>query len=1243
MDSIADSMYMHLTWKRLGRWAFTSGSHDANIALEDTSDSIKDKYSYWIVMLTSVTALLLEGVAPDFFTTPKNSPNERQPSVITTSLVTFKQKGGLDVVKDILRTFWTELKGLPDISEMEKSSSDDQQRMAHSYGGIKIILSLFAHLVSNKSVVESAQSSALHNRSIADFARPDYFNVHQLLVELRHSILPVAEEMWEAPEIEKASCSVVKSVVEILALVLKADGEIGAFTKRDVERKPGLKNTLSWNVMMPRQDQIRQLTEMGFSHQLATDALIRYDNVEEAAHWLSSQSEGGMGAAVGAAAGAAAGAGAITPMRPPGSQLRHPLEYGDDDENEEDNEDDDGTDIDVDAAREAEQPRDQPEQPSDQAEPPVTAIDVPSDTSNAPVVPSAAATSLLAEVNATSGEDTEMAMSVDDAPSGIVPISVGSTLPEGAPATPPAQDKGKGKEVEKPEESKVEVLTVEGLEALRTRVRDSIIDRSLDVLQVHSEITFDLADLIKCAFHGASAETRKDVASTIVQSLMSFQMDEDFRPKAKTIASTAHLLGLILQDRNFYEACMEDLTEQLSVLIGFIKIYPGEPAPWIANILLVVEKLLTENAQPRRVKFVPPGEVGSPDIIAEVTGFTVSDEDQEALFDAVIGIVPDVQKDDLLPLSVARVLVFLTRQRKLAIKMMENANLQKVFHMLRRQAGNRNDRLQTSIMLILRHVIEDDETLKTIMRSEIRAQFAIKPNRPMETNQFLKTHAHLVIRNPDIFVEVVNEMCKLTRYDPNLRNQHLALKSSEQLTLMPAQEDGKSQDGANPPEASSSGQQNERGNNETKTEDKELPVKPTVVTEFKAPGVDRPDGVIHFLLSELFACKDMQDPLPPPPESKEDSKVGEQSSGSPADVTMEDAEVAAKAESDSGSGVNVKQEKAEYKAEQHPTFLYRCFLLQSLTELLSCYNRCKVEFINFSRKANPRDPITPSKPRSAIFGYLLHDLIPIESLNVNEEIPSKKKAVVSQWAILTLVSLATQTGEVPSTDDEPDLLFVRKFVLETALKAFKDAAASTEALDTKYAKMISLSDLFSRILSVRSSGPMPAVVNPQEKSQLQIAKIMLEKNFISALTSALADVDLNFPSSRRVIKYMLKPLKLLSKMAVEMPDTSSLVTPGAMDDDEISTASSVSEDTDSLREVTPDLYRNSTLGMFEGGEMGDDDADSYDEDDEDEEMYDDEMDYEEEMDADENESELSDEGEPNTGELDVSCLSRNRI
>ncbi len=112
------------------------------------------------------------------------------------------------------------------------------------------------------------------------------------------------------------------------------------------------------------------------------------------------------------------------------------------------------------------------------------------------------------------------------------------------------------------------------------------------------------------------------------------------------------------------------------------------------------------------------------------------------------------------------------------------------------------------------------------------------------------------------------------------------------------------------------------------------------------------------------------------------------------------------------------------------------------------------------------------KPRSSVVNYLLSDLIPIGTLDHAETTALRKKMTTSSWADSLLTALLSKTGEQlvdrdrdpTMPNDEPDLLFVRKFVLENILKAYKDASTSSEPLDIKSALMLSLADLMNHIM-----------------------------------------------------------------------------------------------------------------------------------------------------------------------------------
>ncbi|KAL8688982.1 MAG: hypothetical protein Q9218_005238 [Villophora microphyllina] len=1258
-------------------------------APRDTS-SAKDRYSYWIVILTSISQLLIEGKIESLpqaqccshAVGPADHPS---PQCLTLVLQAFKNAGGLDEVKGLLGIFSDEVKALSN-PEKNIDMTDAAARLATAYGGIKIILNLYTQISAAKTVIESPQTVALQTTE-RDRGQAHYFLSPQFLVELRMAVLPVVRSIWDSDFVDNASSSIVKCLVEILRICLESNEEQGAHKRGDriPVRAKHIHRPFSLN-----EERFNMVKDQGFDPELAHEALYRcYNGQHPAIEYCRarqnklqdrlitrypipehdqeprkdpppSDTQGEPSEAVSTQQGPSdatdvQGESSEAPLSQTDSQAT--ISESGRAENPADNDD----------PSQEPQANPDPEPSSDAAgQTAVTQIENGVDSSSAPA-PDLDTPELLGQrIAALRGVTTDL-LNLSDRFSDIVggdlmsaqadPNS-GRVAPSVSEATLITAAKGN-------------VITVNDLDDERSAIRENLIQRTLDVLNVHSDVTFELSDLISAAALKApdSLSMRRDIGMTLVQSLISLQLDDDFRPEGKKIAAYANLLGLVLQDDEFYRATLDELRSNFVQLLSFVKIFPDQKAeetsPWIGQVLLVIERVLSEDAQPTKIQWTPPSseEATKETPIATLEDSVLSLDDKTSLFNALIDILPRIGKDESLALSVVRTLVVVTRNRSIADQLAEKKNIQRLFVMVKQLAGSISERLQSSFMLILRHIVEDDNTLRHIMKSEILRNFENRPGRAPDTTAYVRQMYHLVLRNPELFVEITNEELEIKDYDssPNPRPQLLSLKSEQKEEIPLTDQMDTSEPNAQAGEQPESQPGDQPGDQPAgingSTEETTAAKSKTV--EVKAPIVENPSGVIHYILCEILSYRDVEDKDPSAgkrksseasvPESAADSStenasssVGTEGLWISTDTVSPDP---AAAINDSNSK---KADKSELKAEQHPIYVYRCFLLQFLTELLHSYNRTKVEFINFSRKSDFKT-VTPSKPRSGVLNYLLNDLIPVGTLTHEESITFRKKSVTSNWALSVVVALCLKTNEKGydkkrgSVDEEDDaeLLFVRKFVLEHALKAYRDANSSSEALEAKYARLLSFADLFDRLLQGRIGQPTTAHTNQSgNATQKQIAKLMFEKNYLTALTTSIADIDFNFPQSKRAIKYILRPLKQLTSTAIHLSETSSIsITPGQTDDDEISSASSVS-DLDAEREETPDLFRNSTLGMFEPGRTEESSSDSSDDDD-DEEMYDDEyeggMDYEEEMERDADEV-ISDEDEEIEGAGNIEGL-----
>lgn len=1085
---------------------------------------------------------------------------------MTLVLQAFKDGGGLDAIKELLRGFFEEVSSFSNSSNEVADGGDGPARLASAYGGIKIILNFFTQIITPKSIIEASQTIAIASYD-RERGQSQYFCAQQFLVELRMAVLPIVRSLWDSNFVDRASGSIVKCLIEILRIVLDGSEEVGAHKRGE---KPTIRAKSPSKPYSIHTEKFTFLKDKGYNVEVAREALFRCMNAQNAAdeYCLAQKRFSRM---------------PRSPI-PAHEQEKQKTPSAVPTPRRQDSDatipEPDATDpaavlaiIQQEAIANVEAQHEREEGPSSIPSPPP-----------APGVP--------AEADSTEADETDgfgASMGIDNL------INIDSLL--GNAETP-----------------KDSIIYIDDLNKERDAIRTNLMERALDVLNIHEDVTFELADLINAAASKAkdSAVLRKDIGETLVQSLISFQTDGDFRSSGKKIAAYANLLGLVLQDREFYEATLETLKANFSDLLKFIKIFPDQAAepgsPWIGQILLIIEKILAEDVQPSQVQWPVPNLDGQqPETpIVELDAPLLSMEDQIKLFKAIVEILPRICKDESLSLSVIRTLVILTRYREIANMLAEKRNIQRLFVMVKQLAGITNERVQSSFMLLLRHIVEDDDTIRQIMRSEILANFEVRPGRVTESTTYVRQMFHLVLRSPSIFVEVTNDLLEIRNYEKGQRTQVLSIKPEVGNPSEP--KTSPYGDDADPTSEDSKKTQNNPEENVPNDEESKATAQKPKSAEIKPPVVEHPSGVIHYLLHELLAYKDVEDKEQPLP-AKESTDEGPSNAAIANGSSIPSSILSVAAESNESK----KVEKPTFKADQHPIYIYRCFILQCLAELLRCYNRTKVEFINFSRKADPK-AATPSKSRSVVLNYLMKELVPVGTLNHDESISHRKRSSTSNWAMSAIVSLCLRTNEFGyekkrgslDEEDELDLLFVRKFVLGHALEAYRGANTSEESLDVKYARLLSIADLFNRMLSGKYvQSTTTHATELATGPQMALAKLMFEKNFISALTVSIADIDLNFPGSKRAVKYILRPLKQLTSTAIILSESIAGI-PGQTDDDEISTATSVSEGDDE-REETPDLFRNSTLGMFEPGREEESSSESSEGD---EEMYDDEYDEE---------------------------------
>lgn len=1055
---------------------------------------------------------------------------------------------------------------------------DDKDRYARD--GLQSILDFYAHVVRHKTILEAFQAQII---SVRDHKQPDYFVPSQLVVEVRYAILSAVKKLWELDAIETIGEAYVKKIIDILRIILKAEGEDRAIRRSEHASRRIRTNRPTF--ALHNANGIHQVSNGSSSAEdlaLAREAVYRCNNQVTSAREYAEL------------------------RRPPFSAPRFPIPTGEVSTNDADSEVQRGT---ADARPSSSDRSVEMTDAADNESPMPALLDI--DAMGTDPMSDDEDGSPGLRMPSDLGQADFLAMVGDGRNlQEFLNLGANGNNATGGPSTrPPARD------------TQQPFTTVEDLDDKRKELRDNLIDRCLEVLSAVPGVTFELADLIQAAVakSGEGANPRVDIGSTLVSSLMSLQTEEPSKEVGIKISATAHLVALLLQDRDFFDSTLDKLKDNFDTLVTWIQLksdQKAEEAPWIETILLIIERVLSEDEQPALIEWVVPPHDDPLQQLPEpeLPALTVSSELRSTLFDALVELLPKVGKNSSLALSVSRVLVTLTRRRELALRLSEKQSMHRLFMMIRQLAGSVDEKLHSCFMLILRHMIEDEQILRQIMQTEIKAAFeSHRGSRQMDTSSYTRNLYYLVLRDPQLFIDVTKDLVEVRYEGHDNRPQSLVLKKEKiapSLAKSSADEGGKSESYVQPSVESGI------------ADDGQKPV------EMKPPTVETTDGVIAFLLRELSNYKDVEDRVAVV--NKEMQGVTEsngemdKSDIDMADISATPTPASTPVPTGTGPTETPKSDKPIFKADEHSIYIYRCFILQCLSELLMSYNRTKVEFINFSRKPESQ-AATPSKPRAGMLNYLLNVLIPVGTLEHKDDIAHRKKLQTSNWATTVIVALCARTPErglrlprTPSSDQEenPDLMFVRKFVLEHALRSFKEASTLPEPLDQRYARLLAFGELFSRLLTKTERNGVTAPTSAANSPSPQVGRLMYEKNYIAAFTSAIAELDLNFPNAKRAVKYILGPLRLLTDLGVELSQTSELSSaPGtSTEEDDISSATSVSDEEEE-REQTPDLLRNTTLGIFEAG--ADQDESSSDADDgEDDEMYDDGyedgMDYEEE-------------------------------
>ncbi|KAJ1697814.1 hypothetical protein LUZ63_006326 [Rhynchospora breviuscula] len=617
---------------------------------------------------------------------------------------------------------------------------------------------------------------------------------------------------------------------------------------------------------------------------------------------------------------------------------------------------------------------------------------------------------------------------------------------------------------------------------------DDVLSVSVKLFQNYCEsVAFSLGGLLVTLCNRNKGESRPKVVSYLVQQLKACPVG----PGTDTglLYPIAHMLALLLtEDCNTHEiAAREGLIPVVLGILNFLWSSSGandslaEKA--MSTLLLTLDSMLQQTPV---TNVELPGEVtdGMDEkkgkqvdfmgtILGKPTGYLTDEESQQALMIAcelVKQHVPAVVMQAALQLC-AR----LTKTYSLSTQFLENGGLSSLFNL---PSGSIFPGFDSVASVIVRHVIEDPQTLQSAMELEIK--HALNGSGSLARNgsrvspqSFLTTMAPLIYRDPSVFMKAAASVCQLDYASGGRVNVVLVKDNKEK----------------------------DKDKNENKPCDGSTPGRLSRVHKRVPPNLSL---VIDQLL-ELIMCYE--------PKGQESDDIYS------LEASFVDKIVPMEIDEPNTKGKSKVDDMVE--SDRSACMARVSLVLKILSEMLLMYSHTVLVLLK-------RDPeMSQMRGNCGILYHILHNLLPLTTKDTKDR--SDLHAKLSGRATSFLVVLCSRSTEG------------RRRVIAEIVRAFTSllggstggTSSSTSGVLNGGAllpdkRVWSWCNLVNMILLCNSGSPNS---NLSLGCSPDVARAMIDGGMVQSLSAVLRALDLDNPHVANVCNTILKSLEILTRAA----------------------------------------------------------------------------------------------------------------
>ncbi|BFI34167.1 E3 ubiquitin-protein ligase HUWE1 [Marchantia polymorpha subsp. ruderalis] len=742
----------------------------------------------------------------------------------------------------------------------------------------------------------------------------------------------------------------------------------------------------------------------------------------------------------------------------------------------------------------------------------------------------------------------EGAAQEDDELARALALSLGS-----ADGTPKEEAPRKGKEA---------VVEEEGPQALPV---EDMLSTCMNLLQNTDAVAFPLTDLLVTMCNRNKGQDRPRVISYLIQQLKQCKVEES-QSDGSALSTISHTLALVLsEDTTAREIAAEIGLSKiaLEILASFKVLAPSKDAAgvqvevpkWATALLLVLYHMLqykpkinsdaptptagtaaTSNSAVAGSAAAP--EASKPDvevvqkekeenpfiaILGKPTGYMSEEEQKKAM--SVCCNLLQMQLPAMAIQAVLQLCARLTKTHPVAMQFLEAGGL---IALLGLPKGCLFTGFDSVAAAIIRHLLEDPQTLQQAMESEIRHTLIAtlsRHNGRVSPRMFLTAMAPVVSRDPSIFMQAVAGVCQIETVAgrPNIV---LAKEKEKDKKEEKDREKEKEKDKEKDKE-----KEKEKEKEKDKDKDKEKEKGKALQAEGVVSPVDggpkAHDGSVksvkgHKKVPHSFSQvmdQLLEVILHYPPPGKEDEVIA------PKDGSTTAMDVDDLAPKDKGKAKvdEVVKPEGDNISESSAALAKVAFILKLTTEVLLMYSSAvSVVLRRDSESSQGRGPAQGGLEvigHGGLLYHVLHRLLPYPGDKSSEKMNDDEwREKLSDRAGCFLMSVCVRSGEGR-----------RRVVVEIA-RALTAAANSADVgvlkgLQPPNRKVRVFVDLVNYFLSHHSSSGTTQTPG----FSADMAKTMMDAGMVQALTLTLQVIDLDHPDAPKLVNAVLKGMEILTR------------------------------------------------------------------------------------------------------------------